>query len=150
TVRPLGEFDEDEAAFEAAGAIDLLPPIAELDRLLQLAELVRAWKRQLPRHVAARFEESVAVPVSAADAVWLARDLAELLDEIETEGADWTRLGELAPASLAGWWQVTLQFLSIVTQHWPRILEERGQSNPAAHRNALLRLEAERLRRSPP
>src|SRR5690606_12650445 len=41
TIRPLGEFDEDGADFEAGGtgAIDLLPPIAELDRLLQLAEL---------------------------------------------------------------------------------------------------------------
>src|SRR5690606_40729449 len=57
---------------------------------------------------------------------------------------------ELAPAGLAGWWQVTLEFLSILTDHWPRILEERGQCNPAAHRSALMRLEAERLLRERP
>ena len=152
TVRPLGEFDEDEAAFgeEGAGALDLAPPISAIDRLLHLAPLVRAWKKRLPAHVAALFEEEMVVPASAADAIWLARDLAALMDEIETEGSDWTRLAELAPGSLSGWWQVTLDFLSIVTEHWPDFLAGRGQSNPAAHRSALIRLEAERLRKNPP
>ena len=140
TVRPLGEFDEDEAAFgeEGAGALDLAPPISAIDRLLHLAPLVRAWKKRLPAHVAALFEEEMVVPASAADAIWLARDLAALMDEIETEGSDWTRLAELAPGSLSGWWQVTLDFLSIVTEHWPDFLAGRGQSNPAAHRSALI------------
>lgn len=151
-IRPLGEFDEDEAVFDAegTGALDLAPPISAVDRLLLLAPLVRAWKKRLPAHVAALFEEEVVVPASTADAVWLARDLAALMDEIETEGSDWSRLGDLAPGNLSGWWQVTLDFLSIVTEHWPHFLEARGQSNPAAHRSALIRLEAERLKRNPP
>jgi len=152
TVRPLGEFDEDEALFgeEGAGALDLAPPIAAIDRLLWLAPLVQLWKSRLPAEVAARFEEQVTVPASTADAIWLARDLAALMDEIETEGSEWTRLAGLAPENLSGWWQVTLDFLSIVTRHWPHFLAERGWSNPAAHRSALIRLEAERLRMNPP
>ena len=110
---------------------------------------MHAWKSRLPAHVAALFEEDVIVPASAADAIWLARDLAALIDEIETEGADWKKLGELASGNLAGWWQVTLDFLEIVTSHWPEALRERGRSNPAAHRNALIRLEAARLARAP-
>ncbi|MCF6113758.1 double-strand break repair protein AddB [Mesorhizobium muleiense] len=151
-VRPLGEFDEDEAAFEAdaSAAIDLAPPIAAIERLLLLAPLVRAWKRRLPAHVAALFDEEIVVPASAADAIWLARDLARLMDEIETEGTDWIRLADLVTGNLAGWWQVTLDFLSIVTENWPNLLEERNRSNPAAHRNALIRLEAARLKRDPP
>ena len=151
-IRPLGEFDEDDAAFEAerAASIDLAPPIAAIDRLLLLAPLVRAWKRRLPAHVAALFEEEVVVPASAADAIWLARDLAALMDEIETEGADWAKLGDLVSGNLAGWWQVTLDFLAIVTDAWPEVLRERDRSNPAAHRNALIRLEAARLKRNPP
>ena len=111
-IRPLGEFDEDEAAFEAdaSAAIDLAPPIAATERLLLLAPLVRAWKRSLPAHVAALFDEEIVVPASAADAIWLARDLARLMDEIETEGTDWTRLTDLVTGNLAGWWQVTLEF----------------------------------------
>ncbi|MCV3206303.1 double-strand break repair protein AddB [Mesorhizobium sp. YC-39] len=151
-IRPLGEFDEDEAAFEAeaSAALDLAPPIAAIERLLLLAPLVRAWKRRLPAHVAALFDEEIVVPASAADAIWLARDLARLMDEIETEGTDWTRLADLVTGNLAGWWQVTLDFLGIVTDNWPKILEERNRSNPAAHRNALIRLEAARLKRNPP
>jgi ATP-dependent helicase/nuclease subunit B len=152
TVRPLGEFDEDEAAFgeAASGALDLAPPIAAIDRLLHLAPLVRLWKSRLPAEVAARFDEQVTVPASAADAIWLARDLSALMDEIETEGSDWTKLGGLAPDSLAGWWQVTLDFLAIVTRAWPDFLAEKGWSNPAAHRSALIRLEAARLQANPP
>ncbi|WP_274626710.1 double-strand break repair protein AddB [Arvimicrobium flavum] len=151
TIRALGEFDEEGAVFDAAiaGSLDLAPPIAPLDRLLLLAKLVRAWKRRLPAHVAQLFEEEVIVPASAADAIWHARDLAALMDEIETERADWSRLADLVPGELAGWWQVTLEFLSIVTHQWPAVLAERGQSNPAAHRSRLMALEAERLRRSP-
>ncbi len=154
-IRPLVEFDEDEVLFEAdapesAGALELAPPIPAIERLLALAPLVRLWKSRLPAEVAARFQEEVVVPASAADALWLARDLAALMDEAETEGSDWTRLADLVTGNLAGWWQVTLDFLKIVTENWPKILEERDRSNPAAHRSALIRLEAARLRRNPP
>jgi ATP-dependent helicase/nuclease subunit B len=100
-IKPLGEFDEDEAAFEAegSGALDLAPPVSSTDRLLLLAPLVRAWKRRLPAHVAAMFEEEIVVPASAADAIWLARDLAGLMDEIETEGSDWSRLAGSSQAN---------------------------------------------------
>jgi ATP-dependent helicase/nuclease subunit B len=152
TIRALGEFDEDGAIFDGdfSGSLDLEPPIAPLDRLLLLAELVRAWKRRLPAHVAALYAEDVVVPASSADAIWHARDLAGLMDEIETEGADWTKLGDLVSGELAGWWQVTLDFLNIVTEQWPAILASRQKSNPAAHRSRLIRLEAERLKRNPP
>ena len=133
-----------------AQEIELAPPIAALDRLLRLAPLVRAWKSRLPAHVAALFEEDVIVPASAADSIWLARDLAALIDEIETEGADWNRLGELVSGSLAGWWQVTLDFLEIVRSRWPEALSELDRSNPAAHRSALIRRETARLARALP
>ncbi|TIT90887.1 MAG: double-strand break repair protein AddB, partial [Mesorhizobium sp.] len=104
----------------------------------------------LPAHIKARFNEEFVVPTSAADAIWLSRDLARLMDEIETEGTDWAKLATLVTGNLAGWWQVTLDFLAIVTDNWPELLKERDRSNPAAHRSALIRLEAARLKRSPP
>ncbi|MER9135937.1 double-strand break repair protein AddB [Mesorhizobium sp. M0830] len=151
-IRPLGEFDEDEAAFEteAAAAIHLAPPIAATERLLLLTPLVRAWKRRLPAHVAALFAEEILIPASTADAIWLARDLARLMDEIETEGTDWAKLTDLVSGNLAGWWQVTLEFLGIVTDAWPKFLAESDRSNPAAHRSALIRAEAARLQGNPP
>ncbi|MBX3579327.1 MAG: double-strand break repair protein AddB [Rhizobiaceae bacterium] len=151
-VRPLGEFDEDAAAFEetSVDTLALAPPVSATERLLMLAPLVRRWKQRLPAHVAQLFAEEVVVPASAADALWLARDLAALIDEVDTEGADWTKLGGLVDASLSGWWQVTLDFLEIVTRAWPEALKELDRSNPAAHRSALIRAEAARLARNPP
>ncbi len=152
TIRPLGEFDEDAALFESGSTDDLAldPPIGEMDRVLLLSPLVRAWKRRLPSHVAALFGEDIVVPASLADAIWLSRDLAALMDEIETGGAHWARLADLVPADLANWWQVTLEFLEIVTTAWPALLAERGRSNPASHRSAVILAEAERLTRNPP
>jgi ATP-dependent helicase/nuclease subunit B len=96
-IRPLGEFDDD-GLFEAdAASLSLAPPIAALDRLLMLAPLVQAWKQRLPAHLAQLYGEDIVVPASFADAIWLARDLADLIDEVETEGADWSRLAGLAP-----------------------------------------------------
>lgn len=152
SIRPLGEFDEDGAAFHAAeeASLDLAPPIAAIDRLLLLAPLVRLWKQRLPTHLAAKFAEEVVVPASAADAIWLARDLATLIDEVETEGSGWSKLADLVTGDLAGWWQVTLDFLAIVTEAWPQVLADRRRSNPAAHRNAVILAEAARLKARPP
>lgn len=154
SIRALGEFEEeltdvtDEGGAEQLVAIN--PPISHLDRILMLAPLVQAWKSRLPAHVAALFEEGVVIPASIADGLWLARDLADLMDEVETEEGDWTRLADLAPEDLAVWWQVTLEFLQIVTEAWPQALAEMGKSNPAAHRNAMISAEVERLKRNPP
>ncbi|MDF1600773.1 double-strand break repair protein AddB [Mesorhizobium sp. YIM 152430] len=144
-IRPLGEF-EDDGWLSADGALfDLPPPIEPLERIVRLAPLVQAWKRRLPAHLAALYGEELAIPASLADAVWLARDLSALIDEIETEGGDWTRLSELVPADLAGWWQITLEFLQIVTKAWPDHLAAVDRSNPAAYRDAQIRAEARRL-----
>ncbi len=152
TIRPLGDVDEDAAFFTAgAAALDLDPPIAGAERLLLLARLIRPWREQLPAHVRALFGvEDVSVPATTADAIWLARDLAGLMDQVETDGADWSELTGIAPDDLADWWRVTLGFLDIVTRLWPAILAERKLSNPAAHRNALIRGEAARLVDNPP
>ena len=153
TIRPLGEFEEDAGLFDLAPAeaeAIAAPPIAPLERILMLAPLVRAWKGRLPAHVERLLGGDVVVPASASDAVWLARDLAALIDEVETEGADWSRLAELVPAELAGWWQVTLDFLRIVTEYFPAALAERGLSSPGAHRAAMIDAEARRLATNPP
>lgn len=152
TIRPLGDVDEDAAVFAGGGAtLDIAPPIGAAERLVLLARLVRVWRERLPEHVMHLFgAEDVSVPTMTADAIWLARDLADLMDEVETEGADWDALKTIAPGDLADWWQITLSFLSIVGEAWPAILAERDRLSPAIHRNRLIALETERLRTAPP
>lgn len=148
SIRPLGEFDEEAGLFDAASpaALEMPPPVDVHERLFTLARMIRSWKSRLPGHIAALFEEELVVPASTADAIWLARDLAALIDEVETDGISWAALSGLVPDDLARWWQVTLEFLTIVTRSWPEVLAERGRSNPARWRSAQIEAEADRLR----
>lgn len=152
TIRPLGDVDEDLGFFDPTlpEPAELAPPVGALERLLTLAPLVRRWKQNLPGHIARMFEEPVVVPASTAEAIWLSRELAGLMDEMETAETDPGGLTTLVSDELAAWWQVTLEFLQIMTTHWPRHLAEIGRSNPGAHRSRLIDAEAERLARNPP
>ena len=42
-------------------------------------------------------------------------------------------------------WEQTVDFLRIVTEHWPDYLADNGLLSPVARRNFLMRLETERL-----
>ncbi|WP_074381182.1 double-strand break repair protein AddB [Bartonella doshiae] len=151
TIRPLGDLGEDSFLFVENYTSILNPPIGESERLLLLARLIRPWRENLPAHLRAMFgTEDVLIPAHTADAIWLAQDLAHLMDEIETESADWSKLKDIAPDMVAEWWQITLNFLTIVTQNWPKILQERKRSNPAEWRNQALRIHAETLHTTQP
>ncbi|EJF85426.1 double-strand break repair protein AddB [Bartonella rattimassiliensis] len=151
TIHALGDVDEDSSLFIGNHTNALNSPIGEIERLLLLARLIRPWRENLPAHLRAMFgTEDVLIPAHSADAIWLAQDLAHLMDEIETEGADWSKLKDIAPDMVAEWWQITLDFLTIVTQNWPQILKEKQRSNPAEWRNQALTIHAETLRRTQP
>lgn len=147
-IRPLGETEEDGAFFEADAPtlLDLAPPVSGTVMLLELARLILAWRNQLPAIVRSIHADTPLVaPASPADAVWLARALAELIDAVETEGRDWADLVKLDVRDFASWWQLTVEFLKIATAFWPARLEELMRSSPARHRDAMLKAEAQRI-----
>ncbi|MFS8148472.1 double-strand break repair protein AddB [Rhizobium sp. BR 249] len=147
-IRPLGETDDDSGYFDEAlpATIDLAQPLSNTARLLELARLILAWRNKLPeivRHI--HSDSPLVAPASPADAIWLARNLAELIDSIETEDLDWSELSKLDTGDYAAWWQLTAEFLQIASAFWPERLSELGKSSPARHRNAILRAEAHRI-----
>ncbi len=147
-IRPLGETEEDGGFFEAdaPALLDLAPSVSGTVMLLELARLILAWRNQLPAIVRSIHADTPLVaPASPADAVWLARALAELIDAVETEGRDWADLVKLDVRDFASWWQLTVEFLKIATAFWPARLEELMRSSPARHRDAVLKAEAQRL-----
>lgn len=147
-IRPLGETDDDSGYFdlETPETLDLADPLPSTARLLELARLILAWRNALPETVKAMHPDSpLAAPASPADAVWLARDLSDLIDSLETEERDWEDLRQLKTEDYSAWWQLTAEFLKIASHFWPARLEELGASSAARHRNALLRVEARRL-----
>lgn len=152
-IRALGETDDDSGFFDevAPALLDMAEPLSGPARLIELARLVLAWRNSLPAAVTSvHAESSLVAPASPADAVWLARNLAEIIDAMETEELDWAALDSLDVSNHALWWQLTAEFLKIASEFWPARLAELGRSSPSLRRNATLHAETERYRHSPP
>ncbi len=111
----------EEAALALRGGLDLPPAIAPMRRQALLAQLIL------------KMDGARGAPVRLPGAWTLAAELGRLLDEADYAGID---LAETLPGvvegDLASHWQTTLEFLRIVTHHWPAILASLGQVNPAA------------------
>ena len=160
-IRALGDPDEDAAVIFGAeaeaegGFIDGAPggrAIGPLERRLALMSLVLAWNNTERRALLSERRPLDPIPpeMTPAQASYLASDLADLMDFAETEEADLASLEDLVPDAYAVHWQRTVTFLKIVVEHWPHYLAEHGLVTPAARRNALMALEAQRLVDRPP
>jgi ATP-dependent helicase/nuclease subunit B len=137
---PLGDIDEDELALSAGeeglglDSIDLPPAISSMRRQFLLARLIMA-------------KDNNARPDQA---VRLAAELTQLLDQVQTERLAFSGLEKLVQGDLSKHWQVTLNFLKIVTEAWPLVLEQEGCLDPADRRNRLLEAQALAWRENPP
>ena len=69
---------------------------------------------------------------------------------MHTERLSFDRLADLVPETFAHHWQVTLDFLHIVTEAWPRVLAEEGCLDPADRRNRVLAAQAAAWHHDPP
>ena len=146
-IRTLGDLDEDEAAILDLGTPELPPSVPALERQLVLSRLVLGWSGQLKRAAAEFPDEEPLVPASPADAARLAATLGSLMDQVGTDPRTWSGLYQNIPADLARYWDITLDFLRIVTEFWPAYLAERGMIDPGRRRDLMIRREAERLSR---
>ena len=103
-IRPLGDVEEDSLTLRLSSgdaALTLPPEISERRRELLLTRLVLQWKKSRD--------------ITPYQALRLARELARLLDQIQTERLDVRALESLAPERFAAHWQDVLDFLAIVT-----------------------------------
>ena len=155
SIRALGDPDEDAASIFGAedsaedgyATAAAAPAIGTLPRRLVLMRLVLAWGEALRKQAIAEpsifgVERPSSTPAQAS---YLAADLANLMDIIEREEVDLASLQDLVPEAHAAHWQRTVDFLKIVTEHWPEYLRAQGLVSPAARRNMLMGLEAARL-----
>ncbi len=149
---PLGDLDAEELLLGAediglgdGAAAELPPAMPALRRQLLLTRLILQWSRTESVEGAAR-----GLRPSEDQAARLAEELARLIDQVDTEGLGFEGLAELVPADYAEHWQLTLDFLKIVTEHWPAIQAEQGCIGPAERRRRLLEAQAEAWRRVPP
>lgn len=135
---PVGDPELEErigGALDPADLDDPVPPaIDPLDRLLALAELVRADGE------------------STIEALRMASDLARTLDAIVIEEVQPARLRDVAQETdeLARHWQVSLDRLSAILDQWPERLRQLGRIDLAERRNLLLHRLARRWASEPP
>jgi ATP-dependent helicase/nuclease subunit B len=135
---PIGDLEIDDrigGALDPAGLDNPVPPAVDpLQRLLALAELVRAEGE------------------SSVEAVRMASELARTLDALLIEEVEPARLTDAAldAPELARHWQVSLDRLRAILTLWPERLRELGAVDLAERRNVLLHRLAERWEAWPP
>lgn len=118
----------------------ILPPaIPEWHRLGLLSQLVLTFET----------EKEGGVP-NPPRAILLAQELIRLVDEVEIAGLDLSNLKNLVGADYAAHWQLTLDFLKILTDFWPQILDQKGYIEPAARRRMILEQVADHWKPSTP
>ncbi|MBL8661082.1 MAG: double-strand break repair protein AddB [Rhodospirillales bacterium] len=146
-ITPLGDIDEEyaesssdqgEHGYDAAALAAIPAAIPPLRRQFLLARLVSATKQASKE------------TISPEQAAILAVELARLIDQVHTERLEFSALVALAPEDFARHWQITLDFLRLITDHWPKILAEEGGIDPADRRNRLLQAQAASWRAHPP
>ncbi|MGF1608068.1 MAG: double-strand break repair protein AddB, partial [Kiloniellales bacterium] len=155
---PLGDLDAEELLFADADALPgfadaarLPPAMPPLRRQLLLSQLILKWaKVESAVESEASAGRPAVVAASEDQAVRLAAELGRLLDQVETEGLGFDHLADLVPADYADHWQLTLRFLKIVTEQWPKLLASEGCIGTAERRRRLLEAQAEAWRHDPP
>jgi ATP-dependent helicase/nuclease subunit B len=141
-IHSIGDVEEDELSLVLASA-DLPPAVTHSQRLLLLAGLIEAWAKNNPTEQANNY-------ITADQAVKLAHALGALLDDMQREGLSFDLLEKIVPEELAKHWGITIEFLKIVSENWPKILAEKNVMDAVARRNELLKMQAVLWRASPP
>ncbi|MBQ7660109.1 MAG: PD-(D/E)XK nuclease family protein [Alphaproteobacteria bacterium] len=139
---PVGDLDEDEVFFSnAAGAVlsNLPAAISSEERLFLFAKLIFSSHKKYGL-----------APVSFAQSLSLAADLAKLIDSADNQLLSFENLKNIVPSQYATHWQETLKFLEIITQYWPEILKERGAIDACMRKQILLGFQAESWQKNPP
>lgn len=137
-LQPLGEVDDEEMMI-TGGIIDdgqLPPAIPPVRRLMLLSQLIAARE-------GGEFHAERHIP--------LARALARLMDQIYTENLALSDLPRLVDGTdFAAHWQITVDFLSILSVEWPRILAAHHMMDAADRRTRLMGQLADHWQANPP
>ena len=127
-ILPLGSIDED-GFFFSGNDLNIPNVVSSTERLMIFIRLITA-----------RPDDSFKLEhLSYAQACYLARELASLVDMVNNEQLDFTKLQNLVPEEYAAHWQNTLDFLKIITTYFPQILQERKLIDIAEYNNLMLR-----------
>lgn len=133
---PIAEIDDDELFFDTFGVVD--------DSELNKSVITNEERLFLfTRMIMSKPADLGIKQISLAQAVNLAKELANLIDTVCNQGLSFKRLYDLVPDKYAAHWQETLKLLKIITEYWPHILEERQAIDLCEFRKKLLSKQAD-------
>jgi ATP-dependent helicase/nuclease subunit B len=160
-ILPLGALEEtetsllfDEGALDGTHDPGLPEAMGEIARRMRLAGLILTWARALSHAIIAvsaqgehAFDtrESFLVATTPADDWYLSGELANLIDELIIEDVAWEKLDPLALPEFDRYWRITLDFLNIAIEQWPKILAEGNLVDKARRQVALIEAQSRRL-----
>jgi ATP-dependent helicase/nuclease subunit B len=154
-IMTVSEGEEDLALMSGLAGVEAMggatsgiaPAMSNLERRLALTSLILRWSQVMRSSSDGGAVTGSNTPAQAAA---LAAELASLMDMIETEDKSLDGLAGLVLEKFSAHWQLTIDFLKIITEYWPAYLAERGLMSAAGRRNAVIHAEARRLAASPP
>ncbi len=135
----LGDVDEEELSLmvfgESGAFLDVPASISPLKRQIMLARLILAMPD---------FAQGM------EHALRLARALSRFIDQVIVEDLEFSELHKIVPEEFSEHWQITLDFLRIISEAWPEILKENNVIDAAAHRNLMLHSLSQHWQENPP
>jgi ATP-dependent helicase/nuclease subunit B len=141
----------DPAWMAGAATLPLKPARGRLDRHLMLTRLIMRWGEQVGQSL---FHPGTEVPLllpkGPVDAARMALELSRLLDEFQVQGIQRDSLDGIVPDALAAYWALSREFLMIVLGWWEDDLNQSGELDPIARRNALISAQARFLETTRP
>lgn len=141
-MQALGDVEGEELSLRIAALQTLEPqisalpqPISMLHRQIILARLIQQRADYADR---------------PGQALALAAELGRLIDHIHTENLNIADLPGLVPPELAAHWQLTLEFLNILSAAWPAILQEMDMIDASDYRSRIIGILTRHWRDYPP
>ncbi len=138
-IRPFGDVDEEElfAGLPEDGIEDAISSAGQLHLLLGL---VRDWAAANPHENVAR--DLIGAPEQQLQ---MALSLQQLVNQMETEEADFSKLAATYDLELAFHRSAVLSLFEMLAVDYQRRLRDEKLMGPSARRNRLIRMQAERL-----
>ncbi len=128
-------------------ALAIPPAFEELERRIQLCARIMKAAADM-RSTKLEPGERLFADVRAASAAAIASEIAALLDEAQSDAADFSRIDMLDAAQSSGGEQLALQLLRAVRRSWEAHKARAGKLDPQERRNRMMAIEAEFIRES--
>ena len=137
-ITSLSNFDE-SIYFTSDNYLNIPKPISPQERLLLFIRLITA-----------RPDNFKIESLTYAQACYLAKELAALVDITNNENLSFSELENLVPEEYASHWQNTLQFLKIITEFYPQILAEKNLIDSSQYTRLLIQEQITCWKENPP